>query len=255
MSSAGLPPARRPAAAMLELITTTGADLLRSLATPRGLALSAASLIGLFLIIAASYVRTMVLLRTLTALSSAFLLGAAVLAANPVSVLVFCILLPLNSYRLIEIVRLTRKVTEAASDGDLSGLWMKPYMKAHRHRAGTVLFRKGDPADALYLLVEGSIEFAEIGKRQPPGELFGEVAFFSQRRERTLSATCVTDCLLLSIAGPTFKQLYFENPRFAFQVSYLIAQRLGSDIQRLQRRVETLEAGAVASGEMAATGR
>jgi hypothetical protein len=76
--------------------------------------------------------------------------------------------------------------------------------------------------------------------------LFGEISLFSPSRQRTLTARCESDCLVLSIAEPVFKQLYFENPHFAFQVSNLIAQRLGADIERLRQRVATLEAEAAA---------
>ena len=213
-----------------------------SLATPKGAAIAAASCCGLSLVIAASFARTMVRLRTFTVLSNAFLLLSALIAPNFVSVVLFLILLPLNTWRLVEIRRLTRKVAQAARDDDTSGVWLKPYMKAHRLAAGTFLFNKGDEADALYLLVEGSLELVEIGKQQAPAEIFGEVSFFSPDGRRTLSARCATDCLVLSISGDTFRQLYFQNPKFAFTVANLLGRRLSSDVQRLQSRVAELEA-------------
>ena len=39
----------------------------------------------------------------------------------------------------------------------------------------------------------------------------------------------------------TLKQLYFQNPRFAFTISHLITQRLTADITRLQKRIAALE--------------
>ena len=68
----------------------------------------------------------------------------------------------------------------------------------------------------------------EIGKTQACAELFGEISFFSPDRERTLTARCETDCLILRIDEPAFKQLYFHNPKFAFQISNLIAYRLSA---------------------------
>jgi CRP/FNR family transcriptional regulator, cyclic AMP receptor protein len=233
---------------MLEPFAGVAAEMIRPLGTTRGLLISVASLVGLTLIVAASFVRTMVPLRTLTLVSNLFLVLAASLAPNPVSILLYCVLIPLNTYRLVEIRRLTRKVTAASRAGDLSGVWLRPYMKPHRLRAGTVLFRRGDVADELYLLLEGELQLAEIGKLQPAGELFGEISMFAPDRTRTLTAQCVTDCLVLGIGEEAFRRLYFQNPRFAFQVSTLIAHRLGADVarvrtqaDRLQRRCETLE--------------
>lgn len=217
------------------------AELLQSLTSPRGAAVSVFSALGLGLVIAASFVRTMVKLRALGVMSSACLLVAAILAPNLASVLMFCVLLPLNSWRLIEIRRLTRRVTQAASDDDLAGLWLKPYMKATRLPAGAVLFSKGDEARAFYLLVQGTIELVEIGEVQGPGELFGEISFFLPDRRRTLTARCTTDCEILSIGEDAFRQLYFQSPKFAFKVAALVAQRLGADIARLKAQVAQLE--------------
>lgn len=222
-------------------VLVAASDYLSTLRTLHGGVLALASFMGLSLIIAASFARTMVRLRTLTVLGNACLLTAAAVAPNPVSVVLFLILLPLNTWRLIEILRLTKKVQAAAIGGDTSGVWLKPYMKARKHAAGTWLFRKGDEADGIYLLVEGTLELPEIAKQQPVGELFGEVSFFSPDHRRTVSARCATDCLVMSMSGPTFHQLYFQNPAFAFTVAGLIAQRLSADIQRLRAQVARLE--------------
>jgi hypothetical protein len=212
-----------------------------SLGTLHGATISLATFLGISFVIAGAFVRTMVRLRTFAVVSSACLLLAAVMAPNPVSVLQLLVLLPLNAFRLVEIRRLTAKVTAATGDGDTSGLWLKPYMKAKRYPAGTFIFRKGDDADALYLLVEGIVEYPEISKQQNAGELFGEVSFFAPDHRRTLSAKCVTACLVMDIAGATFRQLYFENPKFAFTVANLLGQRMSADLSRATQRIAELE--------------
>jgi CRP/FNR family cyclic AMP-dependent transcriptional regulator len=214
----------------------------QALATPRGATIGAASLLGLGLVLLGTFARTMVRLRALTACSNVFLLMAALLMPNLVAVMLYVVLLPLNVWRLREIVRLTRKVEQAARSGDLSGLWLKPYMRVERHSAGHMLFRQGDVAQTLYLPVEGQLELVEIGKPVALHELLGEVSFFSVDGRRTLSARCLTDCVVLSIGAAAFRQLYFQNPQFAFLVANLIAQRLGADIQRLQAHVSAMEA-------------
>lgn len=226
---------------MLDLIATVTTDLLRPLQTSRGLATAIFSVLGLGAVVAASFVRTMVPLRSLTVFSNAMLLVSALCAPNPASAMLFLILLPLNAWRLREIVFLTRLVTAASVQGDLSGTWLKPYMQSTRLPAGTVLFRRGDPADKIYLLLAGDLRLVEIGKSQPLNQLFGEISFFSPDRARTLTAECHSECLVLNMEEAAFKQLYFQNPKFAFEVSSLIAQRLDADIQRLQARNDELQ--------------
>lgn len=222
-------------------MTLVSAEILRTLGTPRGVGLSIASFIGLAAAIVGSFARNMVRLRTFTVTSNVFLLIAAMLAPNPVSVLLFLILLPLNAWRLMEIIRLTGKVAQATRDGDVSGIWLKPYMRVRRYAAGSEIFRRGDPADEFYLLVEGTLDLVEIGQTQPQQVLFGEVAFFSPDRRRTLTARCATDCVVLSISESTFQQLYFQHPKFAFNVATLLGRRLSADVQRLRARVAELE--------------
>lgn len=211
------------------------------LQTGRGLAFVAATALAGCLVVASSFVRTMVPLRTLAVLSNLAFLTAAVLAPNLPSALLYGVLIPINTYRLAEIIRLTNRVNAVSGDSDLTGVWLKPYMRAKRLPAGTTLFHQGDKADSLYLLVEGKIELLEIGGVLPVGQLFGEISFFSPSRVRTLTARCETDCLVLSIRDATFKQLYFQDPKFAFTISHLITQRLMADITRLQKRIAALE--------------
>ena len=51
-----------------------------------------------------------------------------------------------------------------------------------------MLFRHGDEAEHLYILVEGRVDFLEINASLGPGQMFGEIAFFSPERRRTVTA-------------------------------------------------------------------
>jgi CRP/FNR family cyclic AMP-dependent transcriptional regulator len=225
---------------MLDTFTGVASGLYHLPVTARGqLHYLFGALGGLFLV-SASLVRLMIPLRACAVGANLMFLGAALTAGNPVLMVLYGVLIPLNSYRLLEIIRLTRKVAAAAAREDLSGLWLKRYMRSHRLRAGTMPFRQGDAADALYLLVEGQMELAEIGKPLPVGQMFGEISFFSPERRRTFSVRCVSDCTVLSIKEDAFRQLYFQDPKFAFQVVNLVTHRLGADIERLEAQVEQL---------------
>jgi len=194
---------------------------------------AAAAAVGIGLVVAGAFVRTMVPLRWLAAGSNAALIVYGALHPSPVTLAIAAALLPINVIRAIEMTRLTRRVRNAQADADLAGLWLKPYMKSRRVKAGTVLFHKGDFADRLFFLVDGHLELADIGKRLDPGRIFGEIALFSPSRMRTRTALCVTDCTVLEIDESTVMQLYYQNPAFGFHLIELLAGRMSADVERM----------------------
>ena len=134
-------------------------------------------------------------------------------------------------------MRLTRRVKAAEAASDLSGLWLRPYMKPRKLKPGTVLFRKGDLGDHLYCVVDGQIELVEIGAVLLPGKIFGEIAFFAPDRRRTLTARCVEAATVLAIDEGTVKQLVYQNPALGFHLMGLVAGRLSEDIRRFEQRL------------------
>ena len=106
--------------------------------------------------------RTMIPLRLLGIASNvAFITYGYVEGLEPVLIL-HAILLPLNIYRLAEMIRLVREVEGAGRDPS-SLAWLLPFMRPASLAAGAVLFRKGEPADVMYLLTEGRIRLEEFG--------------------------------------------------------------------------------------------
>lgn len=207
------------------------------------LALCAAGAAGA-LTVTSSFVKTMVPLRWLAVCSNCGFLAYGVLHPSPVMALLHATLLPINVVRLAEMRRLTRRVTAAVANADTSGIWLKPYMKATPHKAGDVLFRKGDEAEHLYLLARGRVEFVEIHESVGPGRVFGEIAFFAPVKRRTQTARCTEDCLVLSVNQSTVRQIYFQNPGFGFELIGLVAGRLSADIIRLQEQLARAEGAA-----------
>jgi hypothetical protein len=205
-------------------------------ATPAGMVGLCAGAVAAVLVVVSSFVRTMIPLRWLAVGGNLGFLVYGLMHPSLVMVVLHGTLLPINGLRALQMVRLTRRVRAAAAAHDLSGVWLRPYMRSRRLPAGSVLFRRGDAADFLYLLAEGRIEMVEIGESIEPGRLFGEIAFFAPDKRRTLTARCATDCTVLGIDGQTFHQLYFQNPAFGLQVVTLLAGRLMADVQRARRR-------------------
>ncbi len=184
---------------------------------------------------ASTFVKTMLPLRWLAVAANTGSLFYGVFAPSLTTILLEIVLLPINVYRAVEMRRLTHQVTQAAASGDTSGVWLKPYMKARKFKNGDVLFKKGDPADNLYFLASGRIEWVEIGEFLEPGRAFGEIAFFSPEKKRTLTGRCVDDCVVLSIDESGLKQLYYQNPKFGFELIGLVAGRLSADVRRLEK--------------------
>jgi CRP/FNR family cyclic AMP-dependent transcriptional regulator len=191
-------------------------------------------------VLVSTFVKTMIPLRWLAIGSNVGFVAYGALHPSYPMLMLHLALLPINFIRLAQMKRLTRRVEAVRVEGEMSGVWLRPYMRAKKLRAGTVLFRKGDRGDRLYLLAEGRIEFVEIGSSIEPGQIFGEIAFFSPDRRRQLTARCATNCTVLSIDEGTVRQLYFQNPAFGFKMIELVAARFSADVSRLNAQLIAL---------------
>ena len=194
--------------------------------------------LGVALVVAGAFTRTMQPLRWLAVGSNAGLLLYGALHPSPITLLISALLLPINLYRAIEVTRLARRVTRAGVNADMAALWLRPHMKTRRFDAGTTLFSKGDPADRLYLLAYGQLELVETGAVLGPGGIFGEIALFSPGHVRTQTLRCVSACTVLDIHESTVRQLFYQNPAFAFHLMELLARRLGSDVERARAALD-----------------
>ena len=228
------------------LFASAIAGIHAALATPLDVVAAIAAVAAIGLVVVSSFVKTMIPLRWLAVGGSLGFLIYGALHPAPIMIVLYGVLLPAHIYRAVEMMRLTRRVAAAAAANDLSGVWLKPYMRARRLKAGQVLFRKGDQGDQLYFLADGQVEFIEIGETMDAGRLFGELAFFAPDGRRSLTARCKTPCTVLCIDGTTFQQLYFQNPAFGFQVVTLVAGRLTADLRRLNAEVAAARASSVA---------
>lgn len=200
------------------------------------LAVISAAVAGLLVIVSA-FVRTMIPLRWLAVGSNVGFIVYGLLHPSPLMVALHAVLLPVNLWRVRQMVRLTHRVRASAEPQQMD-LWLRPYMRSRRHKAGSLLFERGAPADRLYFVVEGEVELPEVGRRLHAGQMLGEIAFFAPDRRRSSSARCVSDCTVMSIDEATFRQLVYQNPDFGLEVVRLIAGRLSQDVQRLRAQAQ-----------------
>lgn len=143
------------------------------------------------------------------------------------------VLFPVNLLRLVQFYRLVRDVRDAHRE-DLPIQSLLPYMTELNLASGDTLIRKGEQADQLYFLMDGTLEIPEIGKTLQSGAVLGEIGVFARNQERTATVVCRTDCRLYALSESKAKQLFFQDSSFGFAVMQLIINRLLENNKQLQ---------------------
>lgn len=209
--------------------------------------------IGGLLYIASISMTTVIPLRIAAIGSAFFFLSYGVFAGSFPTIFLYAMLLPLNAYRLHQMIQLIKKVRAAASS-DLSVDWLEPFMTKRKYRQGEVVFRKGDSADELFLVVTGNFLVSEIGVELQPGQVFGEMGLLTAGFQRTQSVECIKSGRLMTITYDKVRELYFQNPEFGFYFLRLIGERLLHNLKRAEQLLadERQKYAVVASGEGAA---
>jgi hypothetical protein len=183
-----------------------------------GFAAAAAALYG-------TYVRTIIPLRVAAIVANAFAIIYSGAHGTYPTILLNCVLLPLNVVRLRAMWRLVHEV-DTATQSDLNVEWLRPYMRPRNFPAGAFLMRLGEEASEAFYIVSGEVELVEIRKVLGHGTLIGEMGLFTPGNRRTMSVRCRTEVLTATITYEQFKELYFQNPQFGFALLRLIVARL-----------------------------
>jgi CRP-like cAMP-binding protein len=106
---------------------------------------------------------------------------------------------------------------------------------------GTILFVQGEPAERCHTLLRGRVRIAQSGsdggqvivRFVGPGEIFGTVALFTDRRYPA-EATAVTDSVELSWPEPILLELIRRYPQIALNLTRIIGNRLREVQERLR---------------------
>lgn len=101
-------------------------------------------------------------------------------------------------------------------------------LKARTVYAGSVIIRKGEEGDAMYLIASGAVEVdAPDGNvRLEEGDFFGELALLSRER-RTASVTAVKSTDLLVLDADDFHRIIDRNPELGAQLRAVAQKRKG----------------------------
>jgi hypothetical protein len=201
------------------------------------------ALIGAGFYAATLLMRTMVPLRVFGIISILFFIAYGALGGAVATFLMYLMLLPLNSVRLFQMLDLVKKARVAAR-GDLSMDWLKPFMNKRAYRKGDVLFKKGQAAKEMFLIVTGKFLVSEIGVELLPGRIMGELGFLTPKNRRTQTVECIEDGDVLTIEYDRLLEVYFQNPEFGYYFLRLSTDRLLQNITRLEGVIEQSKAGA-----------
>lgn len=204
-----------------------------------GLASGAGGLIASAFVVAGYTMRTMIPLRIVGIITNVVFIIYAMSHRNYPIVALHMILLPLNVYRLREMLVLVRNVKRSVS-GNLSMNWLKPFMTERHCQPGEVLFYKHERATEMFYIVSGRFRLVESGIELPVGSIVGEFGMLSPDNERTQTLECVEKGLVLSVTYQKVEELYVQNPEFGFYFLRLVSARLFQNVGKLEAQVAAL---------------
>jgi CRP-like cAMP-binding protein len=96
--------------------------------------------------------------------------------------------------------------------------------------AGKYIFRKGEAAKVMYLIIEGEVDLLlgdAVVETAGQGAFIGEMALIDDEA-RSASARARGDCRVFPIDEARFHSLVKETPFFALQLMKTLARRLRS---------------------------
>jgi sigma-B regulation protein RsbU (phosphoserine phosphatase) len=107
-----------------------------------------------------------------------------------------------------------------------------PDMDRRTFRKGEVLFRQGDPADALYYIAEGAITLTEIDKKLGPGDIIGEMGLICPSNRRTVSAVCECDVVAYRMDREVMLRTMDRVPRDVFTLIQMAVARYTENLEK-----------------------
>ena len=197
---------------------------------------AAGSFFASIFVVATLSMRTMIPLRVFAILTNIILIATAVPTHNYATLILHSVLLPLNTYRLHQMLQLVRDVKKSVNS-DLSMDWLKPFMTERNCVAGEMLFYKDEKAEDMLYIVSGRFRLVESGIELPVGAIVGELGMLSPSNTRTQSLECIEAGLILSVSYSKVEELYVQNPAFGFYFLRLASARLFQNLDAVEKRL------------------
>jgi len=133
---------------------------------------------------------------------------------------------------------------ENLSEEELLDIIMIGHVKTYK--AGTTLFREGDPGDTLYLIVSGSVRISKMhgGTEEALAVLdaksfFGEMTLFD-RQPRSAYAIVHEDAEVFAIPAEALVKLFHDNKELGFKVLWTFGQTLANRLRLTNEKFEVI---------------
>jgi len=194
------------------------------------------ALLGAIFFVATLLTQTIVRLRVANMVGCTFFAAFGALSGNIATFLLYLLLLPINAFRLHQMLNLVKKA-RSATQGDTSMEWLKPFMSERKYRKGDRLFSKGDVAKEMFLIMSGKFLVSEFSIELPPGSLMGELGFLTPSNRRTATIECLEAGHVLTIEYDKLLEIYFQSPEFGYYFLVLTSQRLLENNARLENMI------------------
>lgn len=204
---------------------------------------TASTIFASVFLVSMTTMKTMIPLRVFSILLNLVLIATAIPARNYLVIVVQCVVLVLNAYRLHQMLQLIRDVRKSVNS-DLSMDWLKPFMTERPYKAGEIIFYKDEKAEDMLYIVSGRFRLVESGIELPVGAIVGELGMLSPSNMRTQTLECIADGLILSVSYSKVEELYVQNPAFGFYFLRLASARLFENIDKLEQRLAQQAAAA-----------
>src|ERR1700682_116709 len=131
--------------------------------------------------------------------------------------------------------------------------WFIGNAEEMRLKAGDTYFRQGDPADAMFVVLEGQVQArGEIGGEtvviaMKPGDVTG-VLPFSRMKQFTVGARALTDARVLRFPSSLFPDLVQKMPELAQRLVGLMSDRIRETTRLEQTRDRLASLGKLSAG-------
>jgi signal transduction histidine kinase len=120
-------------------------------------------------------------------------------------------------------------------------------------KAGETYFREGDPADAMFVILEGQVQVrGDIGGETvvlllKPGDVTG-VLPFSRMKQFTVGTRALTDARVLRFPSSLFPELVQKMPELTQRLVGLMSDRIRETTRREQQRDRLVSLGKLSAG-------
>jgi len=131
--------------------------------------------------------------------------------------------------------------------------WFISQSQELRYKAGDTYTRQGDPADAMFVILEGQIEMrGELGGETiaiplKAGDVTGALPF-SRMKQFTVTGRTVTECRVLRFPAALFPDLVQKMPELAKRLVGLMSDRIRETTRMEQQRDRLAGLGKLSAG-------